>query len=70
MFRHRIRTIQQDTSKARVISSMSKTTAFQTIDWSQKILPQCFREGQAAYFGKKGMSALVGSFTFYDTSGE
>lgn len=70
MFRHRIRTVQQDAAKARTLASMSKTTAFQTIDWAQKILPQSFREGQSAYYGKKGMSALVGSFTFYDTSGK
>ncbi|CAF3125343.1 unnamed protein product [Rotaria sp. Silwood2] len=68
MFRHRTRTVQQDTVKSKTLSSMSNTTAFHTIDWAQKILPQCFREGQAAYFGKKGMSALVGSFVFYDTS--
>jgi hypothetical protein len=70
MFRHRIRTIQQDAAKSRIISSMSNTTAFFTIDWAQKILPQGFREGQTEYFGKKGMSALVGSFTFYGTCGE
>lgn len=70
MFRHRIRTVQQDAAKARTLASMSKTTAFETIDWAQKILPQSFREGQTAYFGKKGMSALVGSFTFYDKSGK
>ncbi|CAF1280005.1 unnamed protein product [Rotaria sordida] len=70
MFRHPIRTVQQDTTKSRVLASMSKTTAFQTIDWAQKILPQGFREGQTAYYGKKGMSALAGSFTFYDTTGE
>ena len=70
MFRHRMRTVQQDACKSHVMSSMNKTTAFETIDWAQKILPQIFREGQTAYFGKKGMSALVGSFTFYDLSGK
>ncbi|CAF1545057.1 unnamed protein product [Adineta ricciae] len=68
MFRHRIRTVQQDLVKSKMLSSMPNTTAFHTIDWAQKILPQWFREGQTAYFGKKGMSALVGSFIFYDTS--
>lgn len=68
MFRHRIRTVQQDTIKSRMLSTMSNTCAFLTIDWAQKILPQCFREGQTAYFGKKGMSALVGSFVLYDAS--
>jgi len=69
MFRHRIRTVQQDTVKSLMLSSMSRTTAFHTIDWAQKILPQGFREGQTAYYGKKGMSALVGCFVLRDSSG-
>ncbi|CAF3322415.1 unnamed protein product, partial [Rotaria sp. Silwood2] len=39
---------QQDSVKSRVLASMSNTTAFETIDWAQKILPQGFREGQTA----------------------
>jgi hypothetical protein len=66
LFRHRIRTVQQDTAKARFIKTMDHSTAYHTIDWAQKYLPQTFREGQSAYFGKKGMSSLVGSFCFYD----
>ncbi|CAF1213905.1 unnamed protein product, partial [Didymodactylos carnosus] len=37
--------------------------AYMTIDWAQKILPTEHREEQSKYFGKKGMSVLVGSFT-------
>jgi hypothetical protein len=41
--------------------------AFCTFDWGQKILPQEYREPQKKYFGKKGMSVLVGSFVWKDT---
>jgi hypothetical protein len=68
LFRHRIRAVQQDTAKARFMTTMDTSTAYHTIDWAQKYLPQTFREGQSAYFGKKGMSALVGSFCFYDVT--
>ena len=41
---------------------MDEDEAFCTFDWGQKILPQEHREAQSTYFGKKGMSVLVGSF--------
>ena len=61
---HRVRAAQQEIQKRKYIEEMDETTAFMTVDWSQKILPQQFREGQSSYFGKKGMSLLVGSFAF------
>ncbi|CAF1501436.1 unnamed protein product, partial [Rotaria sordida] len=61
---HRVRAAQQEQQKKKYLNQIDETTAFLTVDWSQKILPQEFREGQASYFGKKGMSILVGSFTF------
>ena len=64
---HRLRAAQQEQKKKSYIDQMDDTTAFLTVDWSQKILPQQFREGQSAYFGKKGMSLLVGSFLFRET---
>jgi hypothetical protein len=41
---------------------MATDEAFCTFDWGQKILPQENRESQKKYFGKKGMSVLIGSF--------
>jgi hypothetical protein len=61
---HRIRAAQQEQQKKKYLDEIDDTTAFLTVDWSQKILPQQFREGQSSYFGKKGMSLLVGSFAF------
>lgn len=65
---HRIRTAQQDQQKSIYLDKLDDSTAFLTVDWSQKILPQEFREGQASYFGKRGMSLLVGSFALRESS--
>lgn len=61
---HRVRAAQQERQKEKYLDNMDESTALLTIDWSQKVLPQQFREGQSAYFGKRGMSLLVGSFVF------
>ena len=47
---------------------MEEDEAFCTFDYAQKILPQQYREAQSAYFGKKGMSVLVGSFVWKDST--
>jgi len=67
-FRHNIRAAQQDQVKVSIISNMSANKAFATFDWAQKVLPQEHREGQSAYFGKSGMSLLIGSFVWNDTN--
>ena len=45
---------------------MDEDEAFCKFDWGQKILPQNHREAQTTYFGKKGMSVLVGSLVSKD----
>ena len=62
--RHNLRTAQQNYAKTKIISQMKTDEAFCTFDWSQKILPQEFRERQNTYFGRAGMSVLVGSFVW------
>ena len=57
---------RQDAEKKSIISQMDEDEAFYTFDWDQKILPQKHREAQTTYFGKKGMSVLVGSFVWKD----
>ena len=59
--RHNIRAAQQNAAKNKVISELKSDEEFCTFDWGQKILPQEYREKQSTYFGKKGMSVLVGS---------
>ena len=66
--RHNLRAAQQDAEKKTIISQMDHDEAFCTFDWGQKILPQKYREAQSTYFGKKGMSVLVGSFVWKDMS--
>ncbi|CAF1474480.1 unnamed protein product, partial [Rotaria sordida] len=48
---HKIRATQQEQQKQQYINEMDETTAFLTIDWAQKILPQQFREGQSFEYG-------------------
>ena len=67
-FRHNIRAARQNQEKISIISNMTTNEAFATFDWSQKVLPQEHREGQSTYFGKSGMSLLVGSFVWNDTN--
>lgn len=64
--RHNLRAVQQDKAKTTIVSQMGVDEAFCTFDWGQKILPQEHRESQKKYFGKKGMSVLVGSFVWKD----
>ncbi|CAF4465735.1 unnamed protein product, partial [Rotaria sp. Silwood2] len=59
--RHNLRAARQDAEKKSIISQMDDDEAFCTFDWGQKILPQDHRETQSKYFGKKGMSIVVGS---------
>ncbi|CAF4225837.1 unnamed protein product [Rotaria magnacalcarata] len=66
--RHNLRAARQDAEKKSIISQMNNDDAFCTFDWGQKILPQEYREGQNAYFGKKGMPVLVGSFVWKDST--
>lgn len=47
IFRHRMRTVHQNAYNF-----------FETIDWTQKILPQVFVDSQKFHFGKKDMNAL------------
>lgn len=66
--RHNLRAAQQNAAKNKIISEMKSDEAFCTFDWGQKILPQEYREKQSAYFGKKGMSVLVGSFVWKNST--
>ena len=66
--RHNLRAARQDCEKKFIISQMEEDEAFGTFDWGQKILPREYRETQSAYFGKKGMSVLVSSFVWKDST--
>ena len=63
--RHYLRATRQDAEKS-IISQMDQDEAFYMFDRGQKFLPQEYREAQSAYFGKRGMLVLVGSFIWKD----
>ncbi|CAF4362249.1 unnamed protein product, partial [Rotaria sp. Silwood2] len=67
-FRHNVRAAQQNHEKVKIISDMRFNEVFATFDWAQKVLPQEHREGQSSYFGKSGMSLLIGSFLWKEKS--
>ena len=62
--RHQTRDAQKIKAKYWCFQQLSQTYAFWLKDFSQKILPMHYREGQEEYFGKKGMSLYVDVF-FY-----
>ena len=52
------------------MNQINKETGLWLSDWSQKILPVEFREGQKAYFGKKGMSMHIDCLFYKNDAGE
>jgi hypothetical protein len=61
---HNLRGKQQNKAKndALLYVSEHSGSALWIRDWSQKVIPQKYREGQKEYFGKKGMSLHVDVF--------
>lgn len=60
--RHIIRSVQQEKAKTIALDQTDEETAFWLQDWSQKILPQNYREKQQDYYGKRGISMHVDVF--------
>ena len=53
---HQLRTIQQDKARIDCLEEMDATTVLITQDWAMKFLPQKYRETQADWFAKRGIS--------------
>jgi hypothetical protein len=62
LFRHIIRGVCQDNEKSKIIRGLTPDSTFTVFDWGQKIIPHRYQESQKEYYGKKGLSILVGSF--------
>ena len=60
--KHLIRDAQQKKAKSYCFLNMDQETCFWLKDFSQKIIPVKYKEGQKDYFGKKGMSMHVDVF--------
>ena len=66
--KHEMWDAQQWKAKNWCYQQLSETCAFWLKDFSQKILPMDYREGQKECFGKKGMSLHVDVFFYKNTN--
>ena len=53
---HLLRSAHQDKARLDVIDALNEETVFIVNDWTMKFLPQRYRESQADWFGKRGIS--------------
>ena len=53
---HQIRSLQHDKAQITVLERLDETSVLITQDWAMKWLPQKYRETQADWFGKRGLS--------------
>ena len=53
---HQLRSLQQDKARITVLGQLDETKVLITQDWFMKWLPQRYRETQAEWFGKRGIS--------------
>lgn len=53
---HQLRSFQQDKARTDVLELLDESTVLITDDWAMKYLPQKYRETQADWFAKRGIS--------------
>ena len=53
---HQLRTTQQDKARTDILENLDEKTVLVTIDWAMKFLPEKYRETQADWFAKRGIS--------------
>ena len=53
---HQLRCIQQDKARTDVLDSLDESSVLITQDWAMKFLPRKYRETQADWFAKRGLS--------------
>lgn len=53
---HQLRSLQQDKARTTALESLDESSVLITQDWAMKWLPQRYRETQADWFGKRGIS--------------
>ncbi len=53
---HLLRFVQQDRARTDILQLLDASSVLITQDWAMKFLPQKFRETQADWFGKRGIS--------------
>ena len=53
---HQLRSLQQDMPRTDMVQQLDESAVLLTQDWAMKFLPQKYRETQADWFGKRGIS--------------
>ena len=53
---HQLRSLQQDKARSTALASLDESSVLITQDWAMKWLSQRYREAQADWFGKRGIS--------------
>ena len=53
---HQLRSIQQDKARSNIIDTLAESSALITQDWAIKFEPRKYRETQADWFTKRGIS--------------
>ena len=53
---HQLRSIQQDKARTSLLENLESSSVLITEDWAMKFLPQKYRETQADWFAKRGIS--------------
>ena len=53
---HQLRSLRQDKCRIEVLQELNPNEVLVTQDWAMKFLPQKYRETQADWFGKRGLS--------------
>lgn len=53
---HLIRNVNQDQARVDLLENLDRSSVFLVQDWAMKYLPRKYRESQADWFGKRGIS--------------
>lgn len=53
---HLIRNVNQDQARVDLLENLDRSSVFLVQDWAMKHLPRKYRESQADWFGKRGIS--------------
>ena len=53
---HLIRSVNQDEARLEIIDNLDDHSVLIVLDWAMKFIPRKYRESQADWFGKRGMS--------------
>ena len=56
---HQLRSIQQDKARLNIIDTLAESSVLITQDWAMKFLPRKYRETQADWFTKRGISLRI-----------